>query len=125
MNNDEIREPVVVRDTAAEIPEWIEGNCGPDKLRRRWIKDRVSRIQHPIETGDGRYGKINRCVDMAVAKSRVVTPVSVKQFIAPKAGSCKKSIREIVKFLVSKFEKPCARVAGNDLLKWIKGIVGA
>ena len=125
MNNDEICEPVVVRDLAAEISEWIEWNRSPDELTGRWIKNRISRIQHPIETRLGRCGKINRCVDMTVAKCGVVTPVSVEQFVTPKADSGKESIREIVKFLVSKFEKGCLRVSGNDLLKWIKGVVGA
>src|SRR5205807_9305015 len=92
MNNDEIREPVVVRDLAAEISEWIEWNCGPDELKGRWMKNRISRIQHPIETLLGRCRKIKRCINMAIATCRIVTPASVEQFVTPQAASRNESI---------------------------------
>ena len=59
---------------------------------------------------------------LAVAKSRVVTPATIEQFVTLEADRCEISIRLIVEQTISEFGETRPRAAGNDLIEWIEGI---
>src|SRR5438552_5060805 len=107
---------------AAKIAERIERGGRSDELRRGRIKDRIGRVQDPIEER-GRYLLARlRILKLAVAECSVVAPRSIKQFVSFDAKRAQVGIGLVVEQSIPEFSQTRASASRYNLLERVKRI---
>src|SRR5436190_14853595 len=101
MHSGEIHCRRIGRDRAPKIPKRIKWRRRANELRRSRIEYRIGPIQNAIEKGRRNLGAGLDVLRLAVAKSRVVTPATIEQFVTLEADRCEISIRLIVEQTIS------------------------
>lgn len=112
----------VARDRHAEVTEGIVGNRGPDVFLRGRIENRITRVEHAIEARGGDEGAAAGVIDLAVAKTRVVTPAALEEFVAFQLDGGKRGLGLGIVFAIAEIEEPRKIKSGKNLLERIEGI---
>ena len=105
-----------------EIAKRIEWNCCADEVPRGWIKDRIRSVQDALEPVNRNERAVFSIFDLAIAKSTIVTPASIKQFIAFDSERGEKGVYVTVDLAITKLGKTRAATAGDNLPKWVEWI---
>src|SRR5438552_6515294 len=93
-----------------------------NKFRRGGIKQRVGRIQNPLEPRTIDALELRNLLDLAVHERPVVAPSSVKQLVALYTHREALGDVFVVDQTIAKIENPRATAARDDLLKWIERV---
>src|SRR5207249_1269529 len=93
-----------------------------NKFRRGGIKQRVGRIQNPLESRTIDALELRNLLDLAVHERSIVAPGPVKQLVALYTHREALGDVFVVDQTIAKIENARATDARDDLLKWIERV---
>ena len=104
------------------IAEGIEGTFSLKYTT--WLEDGIVLVQNSIETRGRDQGAVLGGLHLAVTESEIITPRSIKQFVASGTERHEERIGRVVEETVAKFEDTSPAATRDDLIERIKRVEG-
>ncbi len=102
------------------IAEGIEGRLSLKYATR--LEDGIVLVENSIETRGRNQSASGGGFHLAVAESEIITPCSIKQFVAPDTECDEERIGHVVEEAVAEFEQTSPAGTRNDLIERIKRV---
>src|SRR4051812_20157248 len=105
-----------------EVSERILRHWGSNELFGGGFENRVRRIEGAPEKRSRNQNAGRGVPDFAVAKARIVTPGTIKQFVALNSNGRHVGLGRVVANAIREVDQAISGTTGNDLLKRIERI---
>ena len=102
------------------ISERIEGTLSLKYAT--CLEDGIVLVENLIETRGRDQGAVRGCLHLTVTESEIITPCSIKQFVASGAERDEERIGGVVEETVAKFEDTSPAATRDDLIERIKRV---